>query len=68
MQFTVKWQSHADTEAGQIEVEATNEQEARTKALDHLKTHYEDELKDLGIKITTVTPHDKAAKSKDGQA
>ena len=68
MLFTVKWQSHADPEAGKIEVEAENEQEARTKAWDHLKTHYEDELKDLGIKITAITPHNKAVKSSDAEA
>ena len=63
MLFTVRWKSHDDPDAGHINVDAKDEQEAKTIAWTRIQRHYEDELRDLGIQIVSVTPRDQAAKT-----
>lgn len=64
MFYTVHWKSHADADAGKVEIEADNEEQAKAKAWKHIETHYEDELRDLGIEITTVTADKKKSSDK----
>jgi hypothetical protein len=65
MYFRVRWKSHYDPDAGHINVEAKDEQEAKTIAWARLQKHYEDELRELGIQIVSVTPRDNVAKTPD---
>ena len=54
--YVIVWTSETDTENRRHEVEAANEREARAKFDDYLRTHYEDEVKDSGVKVISVTP------------
>lgn len=53
--YTIVWTATNDVDERKQEVDATSEQEARAKFQEYLKTHYEDEYKDEGVKIISVT-------------
>ncbi len=52
--YTIVWTATNDVDERKHEVDAASEQEARAKFQDYLKTHYEDEYKDEGVKIISV--------------
>jgi hypothetical protein len=63
MFYTVRWKSHEDSDAGHINVEAKDEKEAKTIGWTRIQRHYEDELRDMGIEIVSVTLRDKDGKT-----
>jgi hypothetical protein len=51
--YTITWSAEGD-EPRTHEIEASSEQEARDKFKEYLKTRYEDDYKDDGIKVLSV--------------
>jgi hypothetical protein len=51
--YTITWAAEGD-EPRTHEVEASSEQEARARFKEYLKTRYEDDYKDDGIKVLSV--------------
>ncbi len=52
--YTITWTAETDSDERKHEIEASSEEEARALFQDYLKTHYEEEYKDEGVKVISV--------------